>query len=169
MRTNHVQKSLISIHKLVKAHAEAADDFNKATDAMHLMLGEHVKALGAAAEGDPSIQGYVGHLNKLCKAHQSGHGAGKMAHTAFHAAVKKALDGAALKAGVDLSIGNANSTEASNDTTHGGGNTTRAGRGRTRLQSGWLDRERTGRPLQIPGLSDSVQQSAIAGQRSAEC
>jgi len=127
MRKATVQHSLCSINKCIKAHADVAEDFNAATDSMHTMLGEFVKALSSGGEGDPSIQGYVGHLNKLMKAHQGSTGAGKSAQTAFHDAVTKAVSGAALKVGVDLLAANANDRSDEGATIHHGVDTTSPG------------------------------------------
>lgn len=127
MRKSSVQKSLRSISKCIKAHAEAHDDFCKATDAMQLMLGEHAKALASAAEGDKGLQGYLGYLGKMTKAHAVNHATGKAAVSNFHDGINKVVSGAASAAGVDLSIGNANSTDATYDTEHNGHNTTEPG------------------------------------------
>jgi hypothetical protein len=127
MRKQSVQHSLRSITKAVQAHREAADAFNTATDVMHGVLFEYAKSLSAASEGDRQIQGYIGHLGKLVKAHSAGHSAGKMAHSSFADGVDKCVKAAAGAAGVDISIGNANSSGANNDTMHGSANVTSPG------------------------------------------
>lgn len=118
---------LNSIKKAVNEHSEALSDYNQRSAAMHLMLGKALDGMKDKVGHSTILKGHLGNLtrcaNALARAHKSMH----EAVTAVHEQMHKSVDAMATQAGVRLIGTNANSTEASNDTTHGGGNTTAPG------------------------------------------
>jgi len=122
-----MRDSLRGIKKAIQEHSDNLNSYDQQTSSMNLMLGKCVDQMRGKASQSHELTGHIGNLVKVANALQRAHKSMKAAIDAGHEQIMKSVNGMASSQGINLDVGNANSTEASFDTTHGGADTTSPG------------------------------------------